>query len=68
MRQYTIAKTFALFLGVLSVVACSLPERRLEINGRTPGGKQFDIYISTPSHLLLLPFSFALIIVKITHR
>ena len=42
MRRYTIAKTLALFLGVLSVVARSLPERQSEITG----GKQFDI--STP--------------------
>ena len=48
MRQYTIAKILALFLGVLSVVARSLPERRSEINVRSPGGEQFDI--STPSH------------------
>ena len=63
MRQYTITNTLALFLGVLSVVARSLPERRLEINVRSPGvhrfgdplteldtttGQQFDI--STPSH------------------
>ena len=67
MRRYTIAKTLALYLGVLSVVARSLPERRSEINVRSPAGKQFDI--STPSHLLLLPFSFALnIIVTITRR
>ena len=66
MRQYTIAKTLALFLGVLSVIARSLPERRSEINVRTPGGTHFDI--STPSHLQLLSFSFALIIVTITHR
>ena len=37
MRRYTIAKTLALFLGVLSVVARSLPERQLEINTRSPG-------------------------------
>ena len=55
MRRYTIAKTLTLFLGVLSVVARSLPERRSEINVRTSGGKQFDI--STPSRLFLLPFS-----------
>ena len=63
MRRYTIAKTLALFLGVLSVVARSLPERRSEIKMRSPGvhgygdplavldtttGQQFDI--STPSH------------------
>ena len=66
MRRYTIAKTFALYLGVLSVVARSLPERRSDINVRSPAGKQFDI--STPSHLLLLPFSFPLIIVTLTRR
>ena len=48
MRRYTIAKALAIFLGALSVVARGLPERRSEINVRSPGGKQFDI--STPSH------------------
>ena len=48
MRRYTIAKLLTLFLGVLSVVARSLPERRPEINLRSPAGKHFDI--STPSH------------------
>ena len=48
MRRYIIAKTFALFLGVLSVVARSLPERQSQVSVRSPGGKQFDI--STPSH------------------
>ena len=66
MYRYTIAKTLTLILGVLSVVARSLPERRSEINVRSPASKQFDI--STPSHLLLLPFSFSLIIVTITRR
>ena len=48
MRRYTIAKTLVLSLSVLSVVARSLPERQLEINVRSPGGKQSDI--SLPSH------------------
>ena len=43
MRRYTIAKTLALSLGILSVVARSLPERQSEINVRSPGGKHFDI-------------------------
>ena len=57
MRRHTIAKTLALFLGILSVVARGLPERRLEIND---GGKQFDTLMA--SHRPLLPFSFTLII------
>ena len=37
MRRYNTAITLALFLGVLSVVARSLPERRSGINVRSPG-------------------------------
>ena len=36
MRRHTIAKTLALFLGVLSVVAHSLPERQSEIDVSSP--------------------------------
>src|SRR5882757_6566826 len=56
MRRYTIAKTLTLFLGVLSVVARSLPERRSEVNVRSPGGKQFDI--SRPLSLTTLALLF----------
>ncbi|SRR5258706_3160471 len=42
MRRYTIAKTLALFLGALSVVARSLPERQSGINVRSPGARRFS--------------------------
>ena len=48
MHRYTIPQILALFLGVLSVVARSLPERRLDIDVPSPGGKQSNI--PTPSH------------------
>ena len=60
MHRYTIAKTLALFLGVFSVAARSLPERRSEINVRSPGGKQlvgqyFDALSLTTLALLFFP-------------
>lgn len=48
MRPCTIVKSLALFLGVLSVVAHSLPERRSEINIRAPGGYKFSDPLTKP--------------------
>jgi len=42
MRPSTIAKTFALFSGAVSVVARSLPAQRSEINIRAAGGQGFS--------------------------
>ena len=50
MRPCTIVKPLALFLGALSVVAHSLPERRSEseINIRAPGGYKFSDPLTKP--------------------
>ena len=50
MRPCTTVKplALALFLGALSVVAHSLPERRSEINIRAPGGHKFSDPLTKP--------------------